>query len=181
MCSGFFVIWLGKSADKIFKYISHVNRADFLWGKITFICAKVRDDLIQKSRFFHVLNLRIKIHPGKNVLNIVRKSIQIGSEIIYDIFRVSNQCLECKWTGIVKLIARCCAQETVFHIECFVFFICIQNSLMCWQQAVMKPLNDRHRQNNKTIFMRFVCSYKIISHRPDQRCCIIGILSNICN
>ena len=147
MRSGFFIVGLGKALNEILENVAHIDGSHIFGGEIGFIGIEVRDDLIKQATFHHTIDLCRKIHAGKDILHIVRKAVQIGFEIVFDIFWVSNQCLEREFASIIELITGSLLQKAILNSQFLDFGISFQHLLLCRQQAVMESLDDRHRQD----------------------------------
>ena len=110
----FFIITLRKTLNKVFKDIAHIDCGNFFRIHICIVSSEVADDLIQNSRICHALDLRKEAHIRQNVDNIIGEAVDVRLEIGLNILWVSFQSLEGVLTGIVKTIARCSTQKTIF-------------------------------------------------------------------
>ena len=110
----FFIITLRKTLNKVFEDIAHINCGNFLRIHICIVSSKVADNLIQNSRIRHTLDLRKEAHIRQNVNNIIGEAVDVRLEIGLNILWVSFQSLEGVLAGIVKTIARCSTQKTIF-------------------------------------------------------------------
>ena len=122
--------------------------------------------------------MALEAHLGQNVLDIFREAVDICPEVVLDILSVSPQGFESEFAGVVKSIAGGFAQEAVLHRQMPDFLAGLQNLAMGCQQAVVKTLNDRHRQNDQPILMRFVCAIQRIGDIPYHRRLFLNIMSD---
>lgn len=114
MCTCFFIITLRKTLNKVFKDIAHIDCGNFLRIHICIVSSKVADNLIQNSRIRHTLDLRKEAHIRQNVDNIIGEAVDVSLEIGLNILWVSFQSLKGVLAGIVKTMARCSTQKTIF-------------------------------------------------------------------
>ena len=119
----------------------------------------------------------MEVHPRQNILHIVRKAIQKGTEVLVDVFGVSLQSLESKGADIIELIAGCSTKETILHGKVLHFLVLVQHRLMGRQQAVVKTLDDRHRQDDKSVFVGLERAKEGVCHVPNEVCFFLYILS----
>ena len=126
-----------------------------------------------------MLDLGIEIHACKDVLHIVRETIQIGLEVICDVLRVGDEGLECKRTGVVERVTGGFPKEAIFHGQFFYFLICIQHGQVRRQKAVMETFDDCHRKDGKAIFIGLIGSDQVICYRPDKAGSIICIFPTV--
>lgn len=112
----------------------------------------------------------VEVHPRQNVLHIVRKAVQESAEILIDVFGVRFQRFEGKWADVIELVARGGAEEALLHGEVLHLLVLVQHRLMGRQQAVVKTLNDRHRQDDKSVFVGLERTKEGICHVPNEVC-----------
>ena len=68
-----------------------------------------------------MLDLRVKVHTGKNVLYIIGKAIQIGLEVVRDVLGISDQRLERERAGVVELISGSLPEKSVLNSQLLYF------------------------------------------------------------
>ena len=80
------------------------------------------------------------------------------------------------------MIAACrCTKEAVLDSEVFYLLVGFQHLIMCREQAVMETLNDCHRQDNQSVFVRLIGTKEGIRHIPNQIRLFLNIDSNRLN
>lgn len=124
-----------------------------------------------------MLDLGIEVHPCEDVLHVVRKAVEVSLEVVHDVFGIRDKGLKSERAGVVELVSGCLTQEPILYCELLHFLICIEDRLMCRQQAVVKTLDDRHGQDDKAVLMRFVCPHQVVGDRPDECRCVVGVFT----
>ena len=75
MGAGLLVITLGKSLNKVFKYIAHIDSGDFVGAHVCVIFAEIADDLVKHTGVIHAVDLIKKAHVCQYVDDVIRESI----------------------------------------------------------------------------------------------------------
>lgn len=174
--SGLLVVGLGKPLDQVFKDVPHIHGADLLRPHIRLVGAEVHDHLIEQASLLHAVDLGTEIHAGEDVLHIVGKAIEIGPEIVVDVLRVCPQGFKGERAGVVELVSGGSPQEPLLDRQMLDLLVSIQYRLVGWQQAVVEPLDDHHRQNHQTILMRLESAKEGIRHIPDESGLFLDVL-----
>lgn len=165
--SGLLVVGLGEPLHQVLEDIAHIHCADFFGAHIALLGAEVHDNLIQQTGLLHAVDLGVEVHPRQNVLHIVRKAVQESAEILIDVFGVRFQRFEGKWADVIELVARGGAEEALLHGEVLHLLVLVQHCLMGRQQAVVEPLDDRHRQDDESVLMGLKRAKEGVCHIPN--------------
>ena len=169
MRSGLLAKGLRKALDEILKDIAAVHGADFIRAEVALGGVELLDDQIQAVALHHTADDVVKIELGQHILHIAGKPGQIVPEIRFNVVRVCQQALKSKPAGVIELIAGGTGQKAVDNRQLLNLFILLDHRIVGGQQAVVKPLDHRHRQNHKAIFVGLERPAKHIRHIPDHR------------
>ena len=173
--SRFLAEGLGKAAHQILEDIAAVHRRDPIRPQVTLGGIELTDHQVQGVALHHAADDGVEVELGKHVLDVGREARQIVPEVCLDVLRVGEQGVKGELADVVKLIAACLGEKAVLHGEVFDLFVFRQHRVMRGQQAVMKALDHRHRQDHEAVLVRLEWPAQHIRHVPDHR----GLLSNV--
>lgn len=168
MRSRFFSVTLVEPSDEVLEDISAVDRGNLVGTEIALRRGELLDSQIKRVGFNHTLNYVVEIELRKNVLDVSGKTGDVIAEVRLYVLRVADERAERKLRSVVKLITRCSAEKTVDHLEMFHTLVGFKHLVVSRQKTVVKTLYDRHRQNNKPVFVRLERTAKHIRHVPYQ-------------
>ena len=166
--SGFLSERLREPLDQILEHIAAVHGADLIRTKIALLRIEFLDDEVKRVALDHAVDDRIEVKFCKHVLHIGRESSKVVTEIRLDVIGICTEQVEGVFAGVVELVAGRLRQEAVDDCKALLALELLQNSIMRRQQTVVEALHDRHRQDDKSVFMRFEWSAQHVCHIPDH-------------
>ncbi len=112
----------------------------------------------------------VEVELLNNIYNILRKEVQVATEVVRNIISIRQQALECKGRYIIEIVARGCGQEAFSYCQSSLFTkrIGIQHLLLGWCQCIREALDNTHGQDDIAIFVRLVSTHKFIGNGPNK-------------
>ena len=156
--------------NQFLKDITHVSGGDFLRGHIALCGVELLQGHEQNAALDHQLHGVSEVEVIDNVLDIGREALQIGFKVDFHIVRISDQLCKIVVAGIIEIIARDAAQDTVPGSTLHVLGIQLLRHLYNGRfglQCVVKPLQYGHRQNHFAILMWLEQAHQMGGNLPD--------------
>ena len=171
MSTSLLVIRFGEFPDQFLKDITHVSGGDFLWGHIALCGVELLQGHEQNAALDHQLHGVGKVKVINDVLDIGGEALQIGFKVDFHIVRISNQLCKIVVAGIIEIIARDAAQDTIpgstLHVLGIQLLRHLYNGRFGGLQCVIKTLQYGHRQNHFAILMRLEQAHQMGGNLPD--------------
>ena len=165
------VIGLGEFPNQFLKDITHVSGGDLLRRHISFGGIKLLQGHEQNTTLYHQLHGVGEVEVIDNVLDIGREALQIGFKVDFHIVRISDQLCKIVVAGIIEIIARDTAQDTVpgsaLHVLGIQLLRHLYNGRFGGLQCVIKTLQHGHRQNHFAILMWLEQAHQMGGNLPD--------------
>ena len=166
---GFLAEGLGEAPHQVLEDIAAVHGADLLRAQIALGGVELLDNQVQRVALHHAADHRVEVELGKHVLDVGRKARQVVAEVGLDVLRVRKQAVKGVPAGVVELVAGSAGQEAVDHRQVLHLPVGVLHRLPRGQQAVVKALHHRHRQDHQPVFMGLERAAQHVRHVPDHR------------
>ena len=159
---------LGEAAHQILEDVAAVHRADPVGTEVSLGAAELLNGEIERVALHHAPDNGVEIELRKHVLYVGGEPGEVVAEVGLDVLRIGQQLVKGELARIVKLVAGGAREETVDHGQALHAFVGVLHRLPGGQQAVVKALNDRHRQDDEAVLVRLERAPKHVRHVPDH-------------
>ena len=103
--SGLLVITLRELTYQLFEDVSHIHSANLVGTHIGFLAAKLLDNVIENAVVVEFGDFLVEIELLDDIHHILRKVVQITTEVVCNVICIGEQTLERKWRHVIEIIA----------------------------------------------------------------------------
>ena len=115
MLPGVLIMRLREPADNLLEDIAHLQIGNYIRVQVGLGGGKLFDDDVEDTLVGHGGDLAVKLELFQDVLDILRKAVQVITKVSLDIVRVVQQPLKGEFAGIIERFARGVAQQHIPH------------------------------------------------------------------